>query len=228
MNESQREHIGRIITGAFHYSKATAAFELENVLSEFSKAGRTGGGMTVVAGGKKLSRLTDLLVGELATKIVAVSRTADAFEELSSAMRQWIRICQDDLRAFVDRAKGVRLQDQGETLMSLANDEIAKIQKSVDLRLAVEEMEFCQSLNVPQVASTTRPKKVGRPSSEFWDDMWAAIATALYVGDLKPKSQADVVRAMTEWVEANGHSAAESTIKTRARRLWDGIEAFDE
>ena len=77
--------------------------------------------------------------------------------------------------------------------------------------------------------SPTRPeKKGGRPPAEFWDDMWAAIAVSLYSGDFQPKSQADVQRAMLEWIEANGHSVGDSTVKARARRLWDRIAAIEE
>lgn len=61
--------------------------------------------------------------------------------------------------------------------------------------------------------------KGGRPPAEFWDDMWAAIAVQLYDGTLQPKTQADVERAMAEWITANGHDAASSTIRGRARRL---------
>jgi hypothetical protein len=32
---------------------------------------------------------------------------------------------------------------------------------------------------------------------------------------------------MAGWIEANGHSAAESTIRARARRLWDHISASE-
>ena len=80
------------------------------------------------------------------------------------------------------------------------------------------------------VKSATIPpaKPGGRPPAAFWDDLWAAIAVALYVGELVPKTQADIEGAMADWLEGNGHSAAESTIRARARRLWDGIVASEQ
>ena len=66
------------------------------------------------------------------------------------------------------------------------------------------------------------PAAGGRPPAAWWDDLWVEICRQLYVGDLKPKRQADVVTAMLKWVSANGHEAAETTIKERARKLWHG------
>lgn len=227
MEDRQREHIGRITAQYFASSRAALGMEFEKVLSEFGLAGRTGGGMTMVAAGQRLSRATEILVGELAVKIASISRTPAAFEELASASRRWLRIGRDDLRHLAERAAGPRLQGPS-TLLSLADTEIEKVQAMVDLRLAVEEMEFSAPPTASVSAPAPRQKKGGRLPAEFWDDMWAATATSLYAGTLQPKSQADVVRAMTEWIEASGNNAAESTIKARARRLWDRLQALDD
>lgn len=80
---------------------------------------------------------------------------------------------------------------------------------------------------IPALLPAKAPGKGGRPPAEFWDDMWAAVATALYDGTLTAKTQADVERAMAEWIEANGYSAADSTVRARARRLWDRLSAPD-
>jgi hypothetical protein len=55
--------------------------------------------------------------------------------------------------------------------------------------------------------------------------MWVAMTVAIYDGSLVPKSQADIERAMLEWIETHGHSAVVSTVRERARRLWDGLAA---
>jgi hypothetical protein len=68
-------------------------------------------------------------------------------------------------------------------------------------------------------------QKGGRPPAAYWDNMWVTIAVALYNGDLKPISQADVERAMTDQIEASGHSVANSTVRKRARLLWDRLSA---
>ncbi|WP_156472291.1 hypothetical protein [Sphingorhabdus sp. M41] len=69
--------------------------------------------------------------------------------------------------------------------------------------------------------------KGGRPAAEHWDEMWATIATLLYEGDLNPKRQADIEKAMMDWLESNGHSAADSTVRKRARLLWQRLEVAE-
>jgi len=60
----------------------------------------------------------------------------------------------------------------------------------------------------------------GRPPAAYWDELWCTIWGDIFRGDLQPKSQADVQNVMLNWLEAHGHSAGESTIKPRARRLF--------
>jgi hypothetical protein len=44
------------------------------------------------------------------------------------------------------------------------------------------------------------------------------------VGDLKPKTQADIERAMLQWISDHDKSAGETTIRDRASRLWRAIK----
>lgn len=66
----------------------------------------------------------------------------------------------------------------------------------------------------------SKTNKGGRPRKDFWDDFWIEICGQIYEGDLKPKSQADLERAMFEWVENRGHEVGETTIKAAARKLF--------
>lgn len=66
--------------------------------------------------------------------------------------------------------------------------------------------------------------KGGRPKREFWEELWVEIARQLYVGDLKPKTQADIENAMHQWIVAKGYTAGESTVRDRARMLWRVIQ----
>lgn len=70
--------------------------------------------------------------------------------------------------------------------------------------------------------------KAGRPAAEWWDDLWVEICRGLYIGDLKPKRQADIEKAMNDWIASTGNSAATSTIRARARKLWQAISREDE
>lgn len=60
----------------------------------------------------------------------------------------------------------------------------------------------------------------GRPRKEWWDDLWCAVWGQVYRGDLKPKNQAEIAQAMMTWIEVQGGSASESTIKPLARKMF--------
>jgi hypothetical protein len=69
-----------------------------------------------------------------------------------------------------------------------------------------------------------QPNRGGRPPKDWWDDLWCAVWGEVYRGDLKPKSQADIERAMMNWVIAREESVSESTLKPLARRMFVELE----
>ena len=66
--------------------------------------------------------------------------------------------------------------------------------------------------------------KGGRPRKEWWDDLWCAIWGDVYRGDLNPKSQADIERAMMDWAIARNETVSESTLKPLARKMFAELE----
>lgn len=62
--------------------------------------------------------------------------------------------------------------------------------------------------------------KGGRPRKEWWDDLWCAIWGDVYRGDLQPKSQAEIERAMMDWAITQDESVSESTLKPLARKMF--------
>lgn len=75
----------------------------------------------------------------------------------------------------------------------------------------------------PKTETPTLERKGGRPAAPYWDDLWIEICRALYAGELIPKKQSDVEKAMHDWLATKDQSAADSTVRARARKLWDAI-----
>lgn len=75
-------------------------------------------------------------------------------------------------------------------------------------------------------APTTKPG--GRPRKEWWDDLWCAVWGQVYRGDLTPKRQADIEKAMLDWATANGHEISESVIRPAARKMLAALESEGE
>ncbi len=54
--------------------------------------------------------------------------------------------------------------------------------------------------------------------------MWADIAVKLWLGELQPKTQADVKRAMFAWFNENEIVVGDTAVTQRARQLWQKIQ----
>lgn len=63
----------------------------------------------------------------------------------------------------------------------------------------------------------------GRPAKGWWEDLWIEIGRQLYEGDLKPDKQADIEKAMHDWLATIGETASEETIRSRARKLYRAL-----
>lgn len=90
-----------------------------------------------------------------------------------------------------------------------------------------------EALIAPAMASRDTPsgppaRPGGRPPAEWWDDLWVEMCRQLYAGDLQPKKQADIERAMMDWAARHGHDTGISTIRPRARKLWTALKKEDE
>jgi hypothetical protein len=67
----------------------------------------------------------------------------------------------------------------------------------------------------------------GNPLAAYWDGMWAEIATLMWNGDLKPKSQAEIKQAMFAWFNKNEITIGDTAVTERARALWLRMQALD-
>ncbi len=76
----------------------------------------------------------------------------------------------------------------------------------------------------PAAEAAARAVHSGRKPADWWEDCLLDVAFQHFRGDLKPKTQADVVRAMQAWITEHGCEAADSTVKLRARKLWEKIK----
>jgi hypothetical protein len=84
-----------------------------------------------------------------------------------------------------------------------------------------------ESLNVllPAARSIATAQPVaknqgGRPPAAFADDLMCAIWGLIHQGDLKPKSQADIERAMLDWAARNDHELGLTAARGKARRVF--------
>lgn len=89
-----------------------------------------------------------------------------------------------------------------------------------------------ESLNVllPVAASnaTAQPvpkNKGGRPPAAFADDLMCAIWGLIYQGDLKPKNQAEIERAMLDWALENDQELGTTVARGKAQKVFNALKA---
>jgi hypothetical protein len=93
------------------------------------------------------------------------------------------------------------------------------------LRADIEKM-IPAGLAAPSAARPIAPAGPigGRPPADWWEDLIIDICFRHFRGELQPKTQADVARAMQAWMTENGYDAADSTVRVRARKVWSAIQ----
>jgi hypothetical protein len=67
-------------------------------------------------------------------------------------------------------------------------------------------------------------KRGGRPPADWWEDLLIETCFRHFRGELQAKTQADIARAMQEWITERGYEAADSTVRIRARKVWNTIQ----
>jgi hypothetical protein len=236
MNDREHEQIIRIAVHATATRKRALADGISRVFADHSAKGRLHSGATVKMSIEVMHKLADELLSDIGMKAKAISLDRVTFNLVAAAVTDFLNHYEkEQLPPVVKMASG-RMQGQPDpSIVRAATSLFNVVRADIEAKLAIFEFDFGRASEAPIAEVIERPavamippsKKGGRPPAEFWDDMWAAIAAALYNGDLKPKSQADVERAMLEWIEDNGNSAVESTVRARARRLWDRLAALD-
>jgi hypothetical protein len=67
----------------------------------------------------------------------------------------------------------------------------------------------------------------GRPRADWWEDLWVEMCRQIYDGGElnQAKTQADVERVMLDFLAKSNVSPAETTIRPRAKKLWNVIKA---
>lgn len=127
-----------------------------------------------------------------------------------------LRLDPDGLAKLLPQPKG-QLEDTLETLKATSR-RLDKIQGASEQLDAILEARRAQ----PQPPASQRERHGGgRPPLAFWEDAILTIAQRIHLGDFKPTRQADVQRALAEYLAEHGFEAGDTATKERAKKLWD-------
>lgn len=84
-----------------------------------------------------------------------------------------------------------------------------------------------ESSDVAPAAPTAPVNRGGRPKKEWWDDLWVEMCRQIYEGDLQPKKQVDIEKAMADWAIQQGHEASDNLFRPKARLLFAALTKKD-
>jgi integrase len=73
----------------------------------------------------------------------------------------------------------------------------------------------------PPVSPSPPKNPGGRPPAAFNDDLMCAVWKRIYEGDLKPKKQAEIERAILDWAATKGYEFSSTTAREKARKIFD-------
>lgn len=95
--------------------------------------------------------------------------------------------------------------------------------------LTLKDVRFLRT-SLDALMPTATPRHViapskpgGRPPAAFADDLMCAVWASIYRGDLEPKRQAEVERAIKDWATAQGHDLGDTLAREKARKIWHAM-----
>lgn len=228
VNEREREQIELVANREVGQAKSSLKENLKATYANHAATGRLRSGVTIRVAVRVMTEAAKRGLERLVNQVRSISSDQDAFQFVRQGVADILDACGAELPEVLRMASG---ETRSSSINSATMGLYQNMRDEIETDLAIASYDFGAPNMATVVAEATIaeiPKKGGRPPADFWDDMWAAIAVSLFIGDLVPKSQADVERAMADWIEANGRSAAVSTVRARARRLWDNLSAIDQ
>ncbi|BAV65304.1 hypothetical protein SCLO_1022640 [Sphingobium cloacae] len=182
-------------------------------------------GATVEAALSAMEESGEVLLNRGMDQIGKVAKDAEAFAVLRGSLENHITFLElqlnDVLRMSGAHKEGIIMSAAAKE----ANLKFGRVRSNLITQIEIQRFSFGEPTrfsvggDVIQAVSA-RSNKGGKPLGKHWDAMWAAIAVQLYVGNLQPKTQADIERAMKDWFAANNFEIGETAIRDRARVLW--------
>lgn len=231
MDERQQSQVARVITHELDLARRRTASATGAIYASHSAKGILGSGATVKAVSRALGEGADTLLNVLLEKVGQITRTTDAFEAVSDALQQHFAAMEPEVVKSATMASRRVGGDPAPSIVQAAMTLFDQIKADINARIDIERFGFAlpkesEVHTIPAMSSTAvvAKNKGGKPLAAHWDAMWSHIAVQLWTGDLNPKSQADIKRAMFDWFNANSIDVGDTGVTDRARQLWLAIE----
>lgn len=217
---------------------AMSSFEsrLRAVHDTLSAQGRLRSGQSVRLAIEAMGFVADRCLTRCTQRLAVLGGNAQSYGILRITLSGLLDLLEEQL-PDIERVVGMLPNDDGSpsdiTLLAarLFGEMRVRIESKVEANAAQFDTHKASSeAHSPSPPSPNYANKVesavtaGRLPAEWWDDLWVEMCRQIYLGELLPRSQADIVRAMLVWLETKGIDVSEATLKPRARKLFAMLE----
>jgi len=237
MDQSTREQVRLILEDADDLARKAVQEHIQAVITNQNKRGMLNSSMTVGAALVVLEEDGRLLIKECVDRVSALAMDVEAYAMISETARGFLQFLSVKYDAVSSRGLGGRGSQARAPHFAAKSSELwGEASSRLERQLELHRFVF----NEPQTANTAfsessnrlepgiaRRNKGGKILAKHWDQMWADIAVQLWLGDLKPESQADIKRAMFAWFAQHEIEIGDTAVNDRARALWLRYEAAE-
>lgn len=207
---------------------------------EHSAMGRLQSGATAKAGVRIIEELGEAFVKTSVDQVATVAMDTEAFAMIVEETESLFRMFGGEVTSLTNMATGNRAGDPrqrsiADAVQGLFRDAQQRTMRKLEIHrftftkpttrklIEGEQLQQEPAHPKPNIVKSERAR-VGRLPADWWDDLWIEIFRQIYLGDLKPKTQADIVKAMQQWLSDRDIEAADSTLKPRARKLLQMLQ----
>lgn len=233
MDGPARAQIRLLIDDADDLARKAVLDGKRALYADHAARGTLRSGSTVRAAVRLFEAEAGKLIAKLTDAAASVSKEIAAFAMIADSLARFDTFVVAELDDVVNKATGGKGGTSMASTEQAAKALFSEAQGRWRRQLEIHRFSFIGSVSNSSLAvvipsadpPSPRRNKGGKPLAAHWDELWASIAVALWTGDLDPKSQADIKRAMFAWLNERELDAGDTAVTGRARQLWQKIEA---
>lgn len=150
-----------------------------------------------------------------------LNNSMNNISEISSGPESYLLIEDAIYEHFLDLEREIRAARDNpvsEDVLSFAQDMLGDTRKRLDDLLNGYRHSFIQ-----RRANSTK-SNAGRKPKYDWTQAANKIWGDIFRGDFRPEKQADIEKALTEFLTEGDKEPSESTVRLHAKRIWEEFE----
>ncbi len=230
MDQLTREQIRLVLDDADDLARKRVQDHVQAVYVSQNRKGLLHSSMTVGAAIIVLEQDGRHFVKDAVDRVSAVAKDVEAFAMLTESADGFLAFLSAKFDEVAIKAQGgrggqARSPHFDAAMSGIWDESYNKILRQIELHrfsftktFVAKEVTASSSKETP--LAFAQKNVGGKPFARHWDAMWAHIAVKLYSLDLQPESQADIERAMMDWLASQDIDAGDTAVRQRARQLW--------